>query len=82
MVTQMPDITRLVDRLEAAGLVSRGARAEDRRVVLIQITRRGLRLLAKLDEPVLTLHRQQLGHLSRAEIAELCRLLEKARQPE
>jgi DNA-binding MarR family transcriptional regulator len=82
MITQLPDITRLVDRLEAAGLVKRARTRADRRVVLIQITPRGLQLLAKLDEPVLALHRRQLGHLSRDEIAELNRLLEKARHPD
>jgi DNA-binding MarR family transcriptional regulator len=82
MITQLPDITRLVDRLEAAGLVRRARTPEDRRVVLIRITDRGLKLLAALDEPVLALHRRQLGHLSREELAELNRLLVKARRPE
>jgi DNA-binding MarR family transcriptional regulator len=81
MITQLPDITRLVDRLESAGFAARARTAEDRRVVLVRITERGLLLLAELDEPVLTLHRNQLGHLSREELAELNRLLEKARQP-
>lgn len=82
MITQLPDITRLVDRLEAAGLVERARTPEDRRVVLIRITDAGLRLLATLDEPVLALHRRQLGHLTREELAELNRLLVKARTPD
>src|SRR5690554_2208580 len=45
MVTRVPDITRLVDRLEAAGLVERHRTPEDRRVVLVQITQKGLDLL-------------------------------------
>ena len=79
MIHQVPDITRLVDRLEVAGLVERARTPCDRRVVLIQITARGQELLARLDEPVLALHRRQLGHMSREELAELNRLLEKAR---
>src|SRR5690349_19708554 len=81
MITRMPDITRLVDRLEAAGLVARRRTEEDRRVVLVRITPAGLELLARLDRPVLDLHRRQLGHLTRAELAELNRLLVKARRP-
>ena len=35
----------------------------------------------ELDQPVLELHRRHLGHLTRAELAELSRLLVKARYP-
>src|SRR4051812_49384251 len=38
MVTRLPDITRLVDRLETMGLVTRSRTEEDRRVVLVAIT--------------------------------------------
>jgi DNA-binding MarR family transcriptional regulator len=81
MVTRMPDITRLVDRLVEAALVERCRTDEDRRVVLVKITRAGLKLLDGLDQPILDLHKRQLGHLSRAELAELNRLLVKARRP-
>src|SRR4051812_39136416 len=53
MVSHLPDITRLVDRLEAAKLVERCRTQEDRRLVLVRITRAGLKLLADLDGPVL-----------------------------
>ncbi len=79
MITQLPDITRLVDRLEVAGLVERSRTQEDRRLVLTRITEAGLRLLDSLDEPVIELHKTQLGHLTRAELEELNRLLVKAR---
>lgn len=82
MISQLPDITRLVDRLEASELVERERTSEDRRVVLIRITKRGLKLLEQLDEPVVALHRRQLGHLSRDELNELNRLLVKARLPD
>jgi DNA-binding MarR family transcriptional regulator len=81
MITKLPDITRLVDRLEDAGLVERSRTTEDRRLVLIRITDAGLGLLGRLDEPIKTLHRRQLGHLTREELAELNRLLVKARNP-
>lgn len=82
MVTFDPDVTRLVDRLERAGLVARRRTPDDRRVVLVKITPAGLTLLKSLDQPVLDLHRRQLGHLTRAELTELNRLLVKARRRE
>jgi len=82
MVTRVPDITRLVDRLEILGLVARKRTDDDRRVVLIAITEAGLTLLANLENPVRDLHRRQLGHLSPDEMATLNHLLVKARQNE
>ncbi len=82
MVTHMPDITRLVDRLEAAGLARRERIERDRRVVLVRITTAGLDLLKQLDRPVLDMHKRQLKHLTRAELAELNRLLVKIRRPD
>jgi DNA-binding MarR family transcriptional regulator len=79
MISRMPDMTRLIDRLEQAGLVRRGRTTEDRRVVLICITDAGLGLLARLDRPVRELNKQTLGHLTPADLAELNRLLVKAR---
>lgn len=79
LVTRVPDVTRLVDRLALAGLAERARIEEDRRVVLIRITRAGLDRLAKLDRLVLDLHLQQLGHLSPTELRTLNRLLVKAR---
>lgn len=81
MITRVPDITRLVDRLESAGLVERCRTPEDRRVVIVKIMPKGRESLAGLDEPITQLHLQQLGHLTRAELAELNRLLVKAREP-
>ncbi len=79
MVARVPDITRIVDRLEQAGLATRARVSDDRRVVLVRITRAGGELLAKIDEPLLKVHAAQLGHLSRAELERLSELLVKAR---
>jgi DNA-binding MarR family transcriptional regulator len=81
MVARVPDVTRLVDRLETDGLVRRARVRQDRRVVLVQITAKGLDVLARLDKPVIELNRQELQHLTRAELVELNRLLVKARTP-
>ncbi len=79
MITRMPDITRLVDRLETAGWVERSRTDADRRVVLVRITPLGLELLARLDVPVSALHKHVMSSLSGDELRELSRLLTKAR---
>ena len=80
MVTRVPDLTRLIDRLEEKGLVDRRRGEEDRRVVRVRISTAGLHLLKKIDAPVAELHRNTFASLSGAEVAELNRLLEKTRQ--
>ena len=60
-------------------LVARDRSIEDRRVVFVKITSQALDLLARLDQPVDDLHTKLIGHLTRAELRELSRLLEKAR---
>jgi len=75
----VPAITGLIDRLEKQELVIRQRCTEDRRFVFVEITKKALGLLKKLDEPVNGLHKQLIGHLTRAELKELSRLLEKAR---
>jgi DNA-binding MarR family transcriptional regulator len=80
-VAVVPGITGLIDRLEQAGFVNRLRCAEDRRVIYVALTNHGARTLAALDEPLMALHRKLLGHLSRAELKELIRVLEKVREP-
>ena len=80
LVAQVPDVTRLLDRMEEAGLIEREREAADRRMVTTRITPEGLRLLKALDEPVLALHRAQLGHLSKQQLTTLIDLLTLARE--
>ena len=80
LVTRVPDVTRLIDRLVKAGLVDRIRGEDDRRVVLARITTKGLAKLRKLDGPVLELHDRTLGHMTRDELKQLNHLLERARQ--
>ena len=79
MITRDPDITRLLDRLEKRNLISRHRDTRDRRAVMTRITPDGLKLLARLDEPVQAAHRQQLGHLGRQRLHALSELLSIAR---
>lgn len=80
MVVRVPDVTRLVDRLVDMGLAERNACDTDRRVVYVRITRQGLRLLERLDQPVRDLHRDTLGHMSDQQLGTLNDLLESARK--
>jgi len=79
MITRDPDITRLLDRLEKRGLISRWRETTDRRIVMARIAPEGLKLLARLDEPVQDAHRRQLGHLGRKRLQALAELLRDAR---
>jgi DNA-binding MarR family transcriptional regulator len=81
LITRDPDITRLLDRLEARGLIARAREARDRRVVKTRITEEGLRLLAELDQPVRDAHRSQFRHLSERQLRQLLGLLDRARAP-
>ena len=80
LVSQVPDVTRLLDRMEEAGLVTRERSAEDRRLVRTRITPDGLALLDRLDAPLVEMHREQLGHLSREQLQTLIDLLALVRQ--
>jgi DNA-binding MarR family transcriptional regulator len=80
MITRDPDVTRLLDRLEKRGLISRCRETQDRRTVVARITPEGLKLLASLDEPVRNAHRAQLGHLGRKRLIALSQLLSAARK--
>lgn len=82
MITRDPDMTRLLDRLEARGIVKRVRQSTDRRVILSRITDEGLSLLKTLDEPIDALHVRQLSHLGNDRLKTLSRLLRMARNNE
>jgi DNA-binding MarR family transcriptional regulator len=75
MLTRMPDMTRLLDRMEDAGLVVRAREGDDRRMVMTRITEKGRRLLDELDAPVMALHRKQMAGLTDAQLRSLSDLL-------
>ncbi len=68
LVSRIPDVTRLLDRMVKLGLVDRMHSTKDRRVVLVKLTPAGIDLVNKMDAPVNELHRQQFNCLSEAEI--------------
>ena len=79
MIERAPGITRLLDRLEAAGLVTRERCHEDRRRVLCRITKQGLAVLAKADGPLDAIERERLHRLNAGELAALAAALERIR---
>jgi DNA-binding MarR family transcriptional regulator len=80
MLTRMPDVTRLLDRMEQADLVTRERSTADRRQVRTRITRKGSRLLRELDDLVEEEHQQRLGHLSDEALRTLIGLLSAVRE--
>ena len=79
LVRQVPDVTRLLDRLEDAKLISRQRGGEDRRYVTTRITKAGLKLLDELDAQVCAMHREHVRHLDEAQLRKLVELLEAVR---
>ncbi len=79
LVTRMPDVSRLLDRMEAAGLIHRVRSTEDRRQVNTTLTPKGRKLVNELDAPMAKAHEKQLGHLDAKQLKTLIELLALAR---
>ncbi|HYM13072.1 MAG TPA: MarR family transcriptional regulator [Bryobacterales bacterium] len=79
MLSRDPDMTRLLDRLEARRLAARSRERQDRRVITTRITEAGLALLKELEAPVVEAHQRQLGRLGSGRLKALNELLESAR---
>ncbi|MCA8980638.1 MAG: MarR family transcriptional regulator [Planctomycetes bacterium] len=75
LLKRVPDVTRLIDRMERAGLVTRERSQEDRRVVRVRITPAGQQRAEALYEPLGELHARQFAHLSAQDTDQLNRLL-------
>lgn len=80
LISRDPDITRLLDKMEARGWVKRERGEEDRRVVLTKITEKGLHLAEMMVAPLQELHCKQLEHLGAQKLQQLIDLLEVARE--
>ena len=79
MITKESDITRLLDRLEARGFVSRERPETNRRTVITRVSDAGLQILEDLDEPVDAANRRLMSQLGKGELKILNELLEAAR---
>lgn len=80
MLTRMPDVTRLLDRMEEAGLVARAREDEDRRMVRSRITEQGLKLLAEVDGATQEEHKRRFQRLDADQMRTLIELLTLVRQ--
>jgi DNA-binding MarR family transcriptional regulator len=80
MITRMPDMTRLLDRMEDAGLVARTREDQDRRMVRSRITSAGLDLLDDLEDVVMSGHKRRFEHMSTEQVRTLIELLTMIRQ--
>jgi len=79
LIRSVPDVTRLLDRMEELGLIDRRRSGSDRRFVTTFITARGQEVLAALDERVVTFHRERLAHLTDEQLRAVVTLLEGVR---
>jgi len=79
LLNRVPDITRLLDRLERGGLVTRHRCESDRRVVRTRLTPQGHDLVETLHSPLHAHHQELAGHLDADELDTLTKLLTKLR---
>ncbi len=79
MIERTPGITRLLDKLEVKGLVSRSRGPLDRRQVVCRITASGLALLVRLDDPMTIAGIRAMAALDEIEQRVLIGLLDRLR---
>lgn len=80
LIEEMPGMTRLLDRLEAKGLVRRERCERDRRQVLCYLTPEGAQVMGTLDGAVEGTEAEMAARLSEGEAERLVELLEKLRE--
>ena len=80
MLTRMPDVTRLLDRMEQVGLVARTRENEDRRMVRTRITAAGLKILADVDGVAKQEQKRRFESLTQEQLKTLIELLTVVRQ--
>lgn len=79
LIEETPGITRLLDRMQARGWVTRKRCDKDRRVVYAMIAQPGLDLLAAIDPPLALFNQESLPLLDGQQTQQLIALLELAR---
>ena len=80
LVAQVPDVPRLLARMEKSGLIKRRRAPSDKRVVTSAITKQGLAVLAELDSLLVQWERHTLRHLSNDQLLTLNEMLNLARE--
>jgi DNA-binding MarR family transcriptional regulator len=80
MITRDTDVTRLVDRLAARGLVERYRDENDRRIARVRLTSSGTELLNRLEGPTLQLAASRFAAVKPKRIRRLIEVLRDLRQ--
>ena len=78
MIDKMSNVSRLIDKLDAKELVVRKVNLDDRRQVDIQITEKGIDLIAEVDKNEVNMMKN-FQHLTEEEAKQLNYLLDKFR---
>jgi DNA-binding MarR family transcriptional regulator len=79
MVSRVPDVSRLLDRMEDTGLISRERDAGDRRHVTARITRKGLALLDQSTPELEAVERARAGKIPTGQLQQLIEVLSTVR---
>jgi DNA-binding MarR family transcriptional regulator len=79
LLREVPDVTRLLDRMKQMRLIRRQRADADRRLVRTHITQKGLDVLAELDPHIRTSHRERLTHVSPQKLRALVDMLADVR---
>ena len=78
MIERNSDVSRIIDRLVKKELIERKENCDDRRQKDVFISKKGLSVLAKIDQMRPNIE-EILGHMSTEEVSTLNTLLDKAR---
>jgi len=79
MVSRVPDVSRLLDRMEEAGLLSRERDPGDRRHVTARITRKGLAILEQATPQLEAVERARVGQVPTGRLQQLIEVLSTVR---
>jgi DNA-binding MarR family transcriptional regulator len=82
LIAEVPDMTRLLDRLERLEYVLRERSSLDRRMVKVRLTDRGLEVVQSLKGAVLRCHQEQFKALAPERLEELRGLLREVARDE
>ncbi len=80
LLTHDPDITRLLDRMEARALIARERSSTDRRAIITRISGDGLRLVDSIDAPIRAMTQLRMGKFEQNSLTGLIAELERVRE--
>lgn len=79
MVSRVPDVSRLLDRMEETGLITRERDPDDRRHVTARISRKGLAVLDQATPGLEAVERTRAGRIPAAQLQQLIEVLGRVR---